>query len=405
MLFFENIRLALNSIKSNKLRSFLTMLGIIIGISSVIAITSIGASARGAVSDEVHAYGGGYISLHMNWESMGDDFNPNHTLKMEDLNAVKNRFPDKVKYIAPTSVTSGRVKLSNSKNLDLEIKGMSGNYFDHMTKMKILNGRMLTDEDVRARKKVVVIDEMAKDKVFQGKNPVGQSMIIENNGLQEYIVIGVYVKEPSLFDKLMKTKTSTVFVPYTAMQNEVEWYSAEIFIPASDNVEEIKSVGAEIANHINNLKKAEGLYVAESAEEQLSIVNRVLGIISLAIGAIAAISLLVGGIGIMNIMLVSVTERTREIGIRKSLGARTADILMQFLIEAVFLSLLGGVIGVALGLGTAAIGMLVLKVRLVVQGGAVIIAVIFAGAVGLFFGLFPAKKAAKMDPIEALRYE
>ena len=108
MLFFENIRLALNSIKSNKLRSFLTMLGIIIGISSVISITSIGASARGAVSDEVHAYGGGYISLHMNWESMGDDFNPNHTLKMEDLSAVKNRFPDKVKYIAPTSVTSGR---------------------------------------------------------------------------------------------------------------------------------------------------------------------------------------------------------------------------------------------------------------------------------------------------------
>ena len=147
------------------------------------------------------------------------------------------------------------------------------------------------------------------------------------------------------------------------------------------------------------------LYIAESAEEQLSIVNRVLGIISLAIGAIAAISLLVGGIGIMNIMLVSVTERTREIGIRKSLGARTADILMQFLIEAVFLSLLGGVIGVALGLGTAAIGMLVLKVRLVVQGGAVIITIIFADAVGLFFGLFPAKKAAKMDPIEALRYE
>ena len=277
MLFFENIRLALNSIKSNKLRSFLTMLGIIIGISSVISITSIVASARGAVSDEVHAYGGGYISLHMNWESMGDDFNPNHTLKMEDLSAVKNRFPDKVKYIAPTSVTSGRVKLSNSKNLDLEIKGMSGNYFDHMTKMKILNGRMLTDEDVRARKKVVVIDEMAKDKVFQGKNPVGQSMIIENNGLQEYIVIGVYVKEPSLFDKLMKTKTSTVFVPYTAMQNEVEWYSAEIFIPASDNVEEIKSVGAEIANYINNLKKAEGLYVAESAEEQLSIVKQGIG--------------------------------------------------------------------------------------------------------------------------------
>lgn len=406
MLFFENIRLALNSIKSNKLRSFLTMLGIIIGISSVIAITSIGASARGAVSDEVHAYGSGYMILHVDWESMGDDINPNHLLEAEDLAALKNRFADKVQYISPSMLVAGNVRLPDStKKLSLEMEGVSGNYFDHMTKMKISRGRMITDEDVKSRKKVIVIDQKAQEKVFGGKNPIGQTMLIERDTLQEYTVIGVYEKEASLFDKLMKTEASFVFVPYTVIQDVEGWYSAEMFVSEADDLEEIKAAGAEIAAYINGIKETGNLYVAESAEEQLSIVNKILGIISLAIGAIAAISLLVGGIGIMNIMLVSVTERTREIGIRKSLGARTSDILTQFLIEAMFLSLVGGVIGVALGLGTAGIGMLILKIRLVVQFKAIIVAVIFSGAVGLFFGLFPAKKAAKMDPIEALRYE
>ncbi len=406
MLLWENIRLACNSIKSNKLRSFLTMLGIIIGISSVIAITSIGASARGAVSDEVRGEGSGLISLHMNWEKIDESsLNPNNMLKDSDIMALKQRFPSKIRYIAPSTGMPGTSKLKNSKKISFDLIGVAGNYFNNLDKTKIAKGRMISDVDVKSRSKVIVIDQKAEKKAFKGQNPIGQSITIDAGGLQEFIVIGVFEREPSLFDKLMTTDNSTGYIPYTTMKDAEGWYALQLYVNAPDDVQEIKSIGRELSEYLNKLKKEENLYVAESAEEQLSIVNKVLGTISLAIGAIAAISLLVGGIGIMNIMLVSVTERTREIGIRKSLGARTGDILTQFLIEAMLLSLAGGVIGIVLGMGIAGIGLLIVKVKFVIQIKAVVIAVLFSAGVGLFFGLFPARKAATMDPIDALRYE
>lgn len=404
MLLIENIRLALTSIRTNKMRSFLTMLGIIIGISSVIAITSIGASAKGAVSKQFESYGQGYMYLELNWQMTGDYLESEDLMNMDDVDALKSRFPEDLLYVAPFASDSCQTMVGR-KTADLSFLGVAADYNKFVSNIKIIHGRMINKTDVDGSRNNVVIPVEAAQYLFGTEDAVGKTLPVEILGTPaDMTVVGVYEIPASIFSSLSGSTKYQCYAAYTTLSGGyLESYYLEIF---ANPEKSISDQGNAFANYMTKIKgKPAGYYMYESAEAQMGAINSVLGILSIAIGAIAAISLLVGGIGIMNIMLVSVTERTREIGVRKSLGARTKDILTQFLIEAMILSVIGGIIGTLLGLGIAGIGMLILGVDLVVQVSAVVLAVLFSAAVGLFFGLFPARKAARLDPIEALRYE
>lgn len=407
MLFLENVKLALTAIRINKMRSFLTMLGIIIGISSVIAITSIGASAKGAVSNEFESMGASYMYLMPNWSMQqdGQGFWEADLFSDEDIEALKERFPDDIKYAEPYASEGCTTKVARIEG-KLNLQGVGANYNNFAKNISIIHGRMINEQDVKAKRYNAVIDVKGAKNFFGKEDVVGETIPITLGGNQvDATIIGVYKTADSVFAGMNNSNSYGMFMPQTVVRPPGQDYFSYVEIYANPK-KDINVQGQQFAEYLCKIKdKPAEFYIFESAEGQLGMINKVLGVISIAIGAIAAISLLVGGIGIMNIMLVSVTERTREIGIRKSLGARTRDILTQFLIEAMILSGIGGIIGTVFGIGIAGLGMMIAKVDLVVQPGAVFGAVIFSAMVGLFFGMFPAKKAAKLDPIEALRYE
>ncbi|QAT44018.1 ABC transporter permease [Aminipila luticellarii] len=403
MLLIENIKLALSAIKVNKMRSFLTMLGIIIGISSVIAITSIGDSAKGAVTKEFEGFNANmYVML--NWEMTEDGVEEKDLFYRDDLEALKARFPDEVKYAVLYASASSETKIGRLKG-KFEMSGIDADYFKFDIKNKLIYGRNINKSDVAGKKGVIVIDDKAAQFFFNKKNIVGKTIPVTIRGDNvDLTVVGVYEQEKSVFSGLDSSGSYSGYIPYTIAIGEDEG-SSIIDIYANEELDQSKQA-EDFKNYLTKIKKVpEGLYKSETAESQLGTINNILGILSIAIGAIAAISLLVGGIGIMNIMLVSVTERTREIGIRKSLGAQTKDILTQFLIEAMILSIIGGLIGIGIGVGIAAIGMTIAGIGVVINPMAILVAVAFSAFVGIFFGIFPARKAARLDPIEALRYE
>lgn len=403
MLLLENIKLAISAIRANKMRSFLTMLGIIIGISSVIAISSIGASAQGAVSKEFESFGGGYMYLGPNWQQT-DGITEDMLFSLDDMDALKARFPDALQYIAPYTYEQSDVKVGRIE-AEISLMGVAADYNHFSTNINILHGRMINQRDVDGARDNVVIPLAAATKLFGKENVVGETIAASTMGNPvDLTVVGVYEIPVSIFTQMDTSSSYSCYIAYSALSRGEALFSyIEIF---ADDERSIGAQGDSFARYMERYKGVpEGTYMHQSAEEQLSVINTVLGYLSLAIGAIAAISLLVGGIGIMNIMLVSVTERTREIGIRKSLGARTNDILTQFLIEAMILAVIGGALGTAIGIGIAGIGAALVGVDVVLKLSSILIAVVFSAAVGLFFGLFPARKAAKMDPIEALRYE
>lgn len=412
MLWIENIRLALGAIWANKLRSLLTMLGIIIGISSVISITSIGASAKGAVTEEFESFGKAYMYVMVDYNMLaeldsGVEVSSEDLFTIEDAEALKDRFPEDILYAVPfvNNTLSARV---GRTSVDIGCTGVAEDYELHNKTIHIIYGRMINESDVKGSRDRIVIDNKCALKLFGKEDAVGEiiPMTVENES-RDFAVVGVIELEEGLSSQItaaMGIKAYTGYVPYSSL---IKGDDAAAFIEIYGNPDkDIKTQGAAYAQYMNRIKdKPDDFYMSESAEGQQNVINQVLGVLSIAIGAIAAISLLVGGIGIMNIMLVSVTERTREIGIRKSLGARTKDILFQFLIEAIILSIIGGIIGTLAGIGIAALGMSLAGVKVVIQPLIILMAVVFSAAVGLFFGLFPARRAAKLDPIEALRYE
>ena len=405
MLFLENIKLALNSIRSNKMRSFLTMLGIIIGISSVIAITSIGDSAKATVSKEFESFGKNNVMIYPNWRENPDMvISPNAAFSQEDMDALSARFEKELAYIDPYNNIQSETVVGRVKG-KWAVQGVAGGY-DKFKKMNIIHGRMISNSDLKGKRDYLVIEKKGAEFFFNTENPVGRTMNLNVNGdIREFVIIGVYAEEKSLFSGLMSTSAYTAYSPYTAIQGDFEINAGMLNIYIGDGYN-IKQTSDAMVNYLEKIKGIEkGFYISDSVESQQGTVDQILGTLSLAIGAIAGISLVVGGIGIMNIMLVSVTERTREIGIRKALGARTKDILMQFLIESMIISAIGGIIGTALGSGIAVIGMSIAGAELVISPIVVLFAVVFSALVGMFFGIYPARKAAKLDPIEALRYE
>ncbi len=384
------------------MRSLLTMLGIIIGISSVIAIVSIGDSMKG-VMDNLYADVGKNRAVM--YVGNIDDMRSTDFFYQDDLDIIKDRMGEKISYIVPSESVRSDVTLGK-KSIKLNMACVDSGY-ENVQKVKMLYGRMINKSDVERRAKIVVLEQNAAIKLFGKENAVGQYIRVKiDNNIEDLLITGVYKNEISPFLAMMQGQSmyEESYIPYTMpYSSDYAHYALDIFISEKYSVSSVlDEVGSLVAKLKN--RQPENYYLYSAEAEQTSI-NAVLGGLSLAVAAIAAISLLVGGIGIMNIMLVSVTERTREIGIKKSLGARTKDVLFQFLIESATLSAIGGIVGTACGIGLVTLGSLFIPIPVVINPASIMIAVVFSMIIGVFFGYYPAKKAAKSDPIDALRYE
>lgn len=402
-MLLENMTMALHAIRSNKMRSFLTMLGIIIGIASVIAIVSVGDSMRSLYADAYKNIGVNRAIVMVSWRV--DDFRMSDYFTLDELDRAKEVFHDKISYMDSDAYTSTEAVYGRNK-VKYEFQGIDYNY-TKVQPTNIIYGRELSEADVRGRRNNVVLEDKGAEQLFGTANCVGKTFRMTiNKTTEEYTVVGVYRKDLSPLEAMMmgNGQTQSGFMPYTILTRPSDYFQ-DLNFYVKDGVD-MKTFLPEIARYVAKIKgRPVTDIMTQSVVEQMGSVDSVLGGMSAAVGGIAAISLLVGGIGIMNIMMVSVTERTREIGIRKALGARTGDIMMQFLTESALMSACGGVIGILLGVGIVMIGGSAMGMVPVVKVSVIIVAVGFSALVGIFFGLYPASKAAKADPIDALRYE
>ncbi len=402
MLIWENIKLAFSAIRINKMRSFLTMLGMIIGISSVIAIVSIGDTMRSVIADQFDNIGMGRVMVYMN--SADGYYSDNDMFTRDDIEHLKETFGDRISYMGMNASNQVSI-LKGRTSMKISAIGVAENY-TKVQKVSVLYGRMIDEKDTQEGKKHIVIQDKTALALFGTENAVGQTIRITlNKNIEDLLVVGVYENTDSALIKLLSgNNMDTAYLPESLLmkQDDTAW-SLDLFMADGINADIFKNQFIGVLSRMKNKTPEEIDFY--TAQENMQMVDSMMVKLSLAVGAIAAISLLVGGIGIMNIMLVSVTERTREIGIRKALGARTNDVLMQFLIESALISAGGGIIGTALGISVVMIGAAALGTGVVVKPMVVVTAVVFSAVVGIFFGLYPARKAAKADPITALRYE
>lgn len=404
MNLLESVQVSLGAIFANKMRSLLTMLGIIIGISSVITVVALGEGSQKAIDKEFEQFGAGRAFLSMNWR---ENYSMRDILTSDDIEVLNRTFSKEIEAIVPYVHENGKVK-SKSEKINVNITGGNENYIK-IEKVDMIKGRYLTEEDVKGKRSVSIIDKSMALDIFGRTNVLGETLDIEIGESQvSLVIIGIYEKPKSTLQAMGGQTLGNIFVPYTTLEKitgggDLYW-----------NVE--MSLGKEIDTDRTTQKiirliekrhgnEGENKYIVQTAEGELESINKITGIITLVISAIAAISLLVGGIGVMNIMFVSVTERTREIGIRKAIGAKRKDILLQFLVESVIVSGIGGIIGTIIGVGLAFIVSSFIKIPPGVSIGTIAIAWIFSAGVGVFFGIYPANKASKLDPIDALRYE
>lgn len=406
-MFWESVKMALQAIKSNKMRSALTMLGIIIGIASVIAIVGIGDAVKGRMNQEFESFGinRGYVYV----SGGGDELSDSDMIKPEDVELVSRVFANKIDGVMPY-MNASQTFADRKKNINISITGVNEQY-NKITKVDMKQGRFIVAEDVNAGRNVAILEEKTAKKVFPGDNhPVGKAFSLTNadQSTSTYLVVGVYKEPASMFAGMMG-ETYSMLVPHTYIESNItqggaSYFALDIGVKEGQNVNDvIKGIISLVEKRHGNENK--NIYGSQTAESQMGTINNIMGMLQTFIGAIAAISLVVGGIGIMNIMLVSVTERTREIGIRKAIGANNKDIMIQFIIESVILSCIGGMIGISLGVGIAAIAVVIMKMKLIVQPLVIIFTWLFSASIGIFFGFYPARKAAQLDPIDALRYE
>jgi putative ABC transport system permease protein len=404
MSLWEALRVALSSLASNKLRSFLTMLGIIIGVAAVITTISIGQGANKATQEQIAKLGTNVLTVFPGQQRTGAvslGMGSRTNLTMEDTQAIARECPS-VKQVAPEYSGRGRLKFQN-QNTSTSIMGSTPEYVE-VRNFEMNQGRFFTDSDVKRRAKVVVLGDSVRDSLFGNISPVGKN--VKLNG-QSFKVIGTFkLKGGGGF----RNPDDQVYIPITTAMRRVfgveyigsmgvQAISADKMKTAQDETEAlIRKRHRTPANDPSDVRIFNQADLMDTAAQT----NRTITILLAAIGGI---SLFVGGIGIMNIMLVSVTERTREIGIRKALGAKRRDILNQFLIEALTMSLVGGLIGTGIGLAAPMIISLWAGWPTLVSAGPVLLSFSFAAAVGMFFGIYPAIKAASLSPIEALRYE
>lgn len=401
---WEYIKIALMNIKSNKGRSILTMLGIIIGISSVIMVISIGNGVRGQVNDELEGLGGGQIAFYV--DSTRKDTTV--TFDQSDFDLIMERV-EHVKGVTPSYGIWGTAE-GPKGDFDIIMSGGTTG-LQYASADPIVKGKYFTQNDYDAGSNVCVISEASAVALFGTTDVVGMTFDATVWGItQELRIIGIRKDNVSaLISMGYGSTTIQAEVPLTFLGNKFGYYIDDFdqFYVIAESSEYSTQVASKVLTLLESRHncRGENQIMMESFTDYTAQFDTILGFITVFISFVAAISLLVGGIGVMNIMLVSVTERTREIGIRKSLGARTGSILLQFLAEAGIITLLGGIIGIILGiLGAMGIGSIA-GVSPQVSAGTVIFASIFSCGVGIFFGIYPARKAAKLSPIEALRHE
>ena len=444
-MFWENIKEAFTSILSNKMRSLLTMLGIIIGISSVIIITTIGGSIQSTLTATLNSLGGNTVTAYVQARYPDDDDEdawatweyPDMTesdyVTQEMIDGLVEQYPDEVKGVAAQNYL-GNGKITDEADSDnyanVTMNGITPEYLDYM-KLKISAGRSLTKADDVGQKRVCLIADTMAKRYFGDKSPIGEqlSVVSSDGGIYDFSVVGVYEYNQALFGKVdttvpEKDRVTDMMIPiqtsFKLQGSEQTGY--ENFNLLLTPLADIEQATSDITSYFdaiyaNNEKFTVMTYNMQS---DLGMINTVLNVITIAVSGIAAISLIVGGVGVMNIMLVSITERTREIGVRMALGAKRRTIKMRFVIEAIVLCLIGGIIGILLGVGVGALlGMaagfviqnmyaeyssyIILSVHPSVQ--AIMLSLFFSMLTGVFFGYYPANKAAKMEVIDALRYE
>lgn len=406
MNFTNLFKIALRALGNNKFRGFLTMLGIIIGVASVITMLAIGQGSKKSIQSEISEMGSNMIMIHPgNMERGGvrQEASSMQTLKLSDYQSIV----DKASFISACSpsVNSSGQFIYGANNYPSTMNGISEEYME-IRKIAVKEGEMFTEQDILTSSKVCLVGKTVTDNLFpDGENPIGK--VIRFNKIP-FKIIGTLV--PKGYNSMGQDQDNLVLAPYTTVQKRVLaiTYIQSIYASAITEgmTEKASTEITEILRSNHKLKETdEDDFSIRSQEELSSMLTSTTDMMTILLACIAGISLLVGGIGIMNIMYVSVTERTREIGLRMSVGARGIDILSQFLIEAILISITGGIIGVVLGIGSSFFVNAVLSWPVFIQPYSVILSFAVCTVTGIFFGWYPAKKASELDPIDAIRYE
>ena len=410
---YQNLfKIAIRAIAANKMRSFLTALGIIIGIAAVITMLAIGQGSKASIKANIAEMGSNMIMIHPGADMRGgvrQDASSMETLKQTDYDAIK----DECNYISAISpsVSSNGQWINGNNNTQSSIYGVNQDYLT-IRQLKIADGEMFTDSDIKTAAKVCVLGQTVVDYLFpDGSDPIGR--VVRFNSIP-FRVIGVLKKKG--YNSMGMDQDDLVLAPYTTVMKRIlaQTYLSEIVCsaiteeasePAQDQITQILRRTHKLKDATDTTEGDDDDFNIRSQEEISSMMNSTMSTITILLGSVAGISLIVGGIGIMNIMYVSVTERTREIGLRMSVGAWGIDILNQFLIEAILLSVTGGIIGVILGVSISVSLQQFAHVATQIEPWSIIMSFAVCTFTGVFFGWYPAKKAARLDPIEAIRYE
>lgn len=406
------LKIALRAIAANKMRSFLTALGIIIGIAAVITMLAIGQGSKASIKANIAEMGSNMIMISPGADMRGgvrQDASSMETLKQADYQSIKEDC-NYISAISPTVNSSGQWIYGNN-NTQSSIYGVNQDYLS-IRQLKVADGEMFTDTDIKAAAKVCILGQTVVNYLFpDGSDPIGK--VVRFNSIP-FRVVGVLQKKG--YNSMGMDQDDLVLAPYTTVMKRIlaQTYlggivcsaiTEEASQPAQDQISEILRRNHKLKDATETTEADEDDFNIRSQEEISSMMNSTMSTITILLGSVAGISLLVGGIGIMNIMYVSVTERTREIGLRMSVGARGIDILNQFLIEAILLSVTGGIIGVILGVSLSLSLNAFLHIATQIEPWSIIMSFAVCTFTGVFFGWYPAKKAARLDPIEAIRYE
>lgn len=406
MNFANLLKIALKALSNNKLRCFLTMLGIIIGVASVITMLAIGQGSKDSIRAQISEMGSNMIMIHpgnMQRGGVRQSADDTQTLEVTDYEAIR----DKARYVTAVSpsVNSGGQFINGNNNYPSTVYGITPDYLD-IRKVSVAEGEMFTEQDIKSAAKVCLLGQTVIDNLFpDGSNPIGR--IVRFNKIPMKVV-GTLT--PKGTNSMGMDQDDVVLAPYTTVMKRVlaTDHLQGLFASAIDEEYTDQAIDeiTEILREQHKLKEgADDDFDIRSQKELSEMLSSTSDMLTVLLACIAGISLLVGGIGIMNIMYVSVTERTREIGLRMSLGARGIDILSQFLIEAVIISVTGGIIGVILGILASWSVNIIMHWPISVQVYSMVLSFVVCTVTGVFFGWYPAKKAASLDPIEALRYE